>query len=326
MDIFNGIGSLFGYLLWFLYITFKNYGVAIILFTIIVKILVFPLSVRQQKSMAKSAKMNQKQQEIRNKYANDQRKMNEEIQKLYEKEGGMQSMGCTTMFIPLLILMGVYYAVVSPLTNTLHMSADVVTNALNNLTVMPGIGTQFTSVYGQLEIVNIATQANGDVFLSQFFNSADIASIVEYANGFNFLGLNLLGKPNDGFSALWLIPALCFITSVGSQFFTMKIQGTMNQQKGCMGAMLIGMPLFSAYLAYSVPAAVGFYWVISTITGFGQTVLLQKVYSVNHMIAKQEAQRVELLRQQEANIQYSYNPRKRVIENNNSNNSKKKKK
>lgn len=323
MDLFNGIGSLFGYVLWFFYIIFKNYGVALILFTIAVKVLMFPLSIRQQKSMAKSAKMSQKQQEIRNKYANDQRKMNEELQKLYEKEGGMQTGGCMTMFIPLLILMGVYYSVVSPLSNTLHMSGDVVTNALNNLTVMPGIGTQFTTVYGQIEIVNIATQANGEIFLSQFFNSADVTAIVDYANSFNFIGLDLLGKPSDGFSILWLIPALCFVTSLASQMFTMKLQGSLNQQKGCMGAMLITMPLFSAYIAYTVPAAVGFYWIISTITSFGQTVLLQKFYSVNHMVAKQEAQRVELLRQQEANIEYSYNPRKRVIEDNNS---KKKKK
>lgn len=323
MDLFNGIGSLFGYVLWFFYVIFKNYGVALILFTIAVKVLMFPLSIRQQKSMAKSAKMSQKQQEIRNKYANDQRKMNEELQKLYEKEGGMQTGGCMTMFIPLLILMGVYYSVVSPLSNTLHMSGDVVTNALNNLTVMPGIGTQFTTIYGQIEIVNIATQANGEIFLSQFFNSADVTAIVDYANSFNFIGLDLLGKPSDGFSILWLIPALCFVTSLVSQMFTMKLQGSLNQQKGCMGAMLITMPLFSAYIAYTVPAAVGFYWIISTITSFGQTVLLQKFYSVNHMVAKQEAQRVELLRQQEANIEYSYNPRKRVIEDNNS---KKKKK
>ncbi len=324
LDIFNAIGSLFGYLLWFFYVIFKNYGVAIILFTIVVKVVLFPLSIRQQKSMAKTARMSQKQQEIRNKYANDQRKMNEELQKLYDKEGGMQTGGCVTMFIPLLILMGVYYAVVSPLSNTLHMSNDVVTNALNNLTVMPGIGTQFTTIYGQLEIVNIAIQPNGEIFLSQFFNSADIASIVDYANSFNFFGIDLLGKPSDGFSILWAIPVLSFVTSAGSQFFTMKIQGQLNQQKGCMGAMIIIMPLFSAYIAYTLPAAVGFYWIISTVTGFAQTVLLQKFYSVNHMVAKQEAQRVELLRQQEANIQYSYNPRKRVIENNN--NSKKKKK
>lgn len=324
MFIFDAIGSLFGFVLWFFYTIFKNYGLAIICFTIVVKLVLFPMSIHQQKSMAKNARMSQKQQELRKKYANDPKKMNEEIQKLYEREGGMQSMGCLSMFIPLLILMGVYYAVVSPLINTMHMDSSVVTNALNNLTVMPGIGNQFTSIYGQLEIVNIATQSNGEAFLSQFFSAVDIKTIADYANSFNFLGLNLLGKPSDGFSILWIIPALCLITSLASQFITMKIQGSLKQQQGCMMAMMFLMPVFSAYIAYSVPAAVGFYWIISTITSFIQTMILQNFYSVNHMTAKQEAQRVELLRLKEKNIAYSYNPRKRINENN-SNNKKKKK-
>lgn len=318
--IFDTIGSLFGYILWFFFSIFNNYGIAIILFTIVIKLLMFPLSVSQQKSMANNSRMAQKQQEIRAKYANDPRKANEEIQKLFEKEGGMPNMGCTSMFVPLLILMGVYYAVVNPLTNTLHMDNATVTSALNQLTVLPGIGNQFTSIYGQIEIVNIATQENGQLFLAQYFNPADITSISNYAESFNFLGLNLLGRPSDGMSVLIIIPILCFITSVFSQVVTMYIQGTLKQQQGCMLVMFLTMPLFSAYIAYGVPAAVGFYWIISTITGFIQTLILQKFYSAKHMVAKQEAQRVALLRQQEANVVYSYNPRKRI--DNNTNNSK----
>lgn len=315
--IFGTIGSLFGYVLWFFYTIFNNYGVAIILFTIVVKLLLFPLSIRQQKSMAKNARMSKKQQEIRQKYAGDTKKANEEIQKLYEKEGGMQSMGCMSMFVPLLLLMGVYYAIASPLTNTLHMNSTTVTNALNNLTVLPGIGNQFTSIYGQLEIVNISKQAAGISFLSGFFNSGEIQSISAYADSFNFLGMDLLGKPSDGFSILLLIPALCLITSLVSQFITMKIQGNLQQQKGCMWGMLLFAPFFSAYIAYSVPAAVGFYWIMSTLTSFVQTLILQNFYSVDHMTAMQEAQRVELLRLEEKNVVYAYNPRKRVSENSN---------
>ncbi|MEE1076337.1 MAG: YidC/Oxa1 family membrane protein insertase [Acutalibacteraceae bacterium] len=328
MDIFSTIGSLFGYVLWFFYSIFNNYGIAIILFTIVVKLLMFPLSVKQQKSMAANSRLVQKQQDIRQRYANDQKKMNEEIQKMYEKEGGMPSMGCASMFLPLVILMGVYYAVVSPLTNTLHMDNATVTNALNQLTVLPGIGNQFTTVYGQLEIVNIATQENGKLFLAEYFNTSDIVSISNYAGSFDFLGLNLLGRPDDGFSVLIIIPILCFVTSFVSQIVTMLIQGTLKQQQGCMLIMFLTMPLFSAYIAYTVPAAVGFYWVISTLTGFVQTIVLQKFYSAKHMTAKQEAQRVALLREQEKNVVYSYNPRKRIDDNisGSKNNTKKKKK
>lgn len=326
MDIlFSTIGSIFGYVLWFFYSVFNNYGLAIILFTIVVKLLMFPMSIKQQKSMANNARLAQKQQEIRQKYANNPKKMQEEVEKLYAKEGGMPSMGCSTMMIPLIIFMGVYYAVVSPLTNTLHMDSVTVTNALNQLTVVPGIGNQFTSIYGQLEIVNIATQENGQLFLTQYFNPEQIVNISEYAGSFNFLGLNLLGKPSDGISVLMIIPILCFVTSFASQIVTMLIQGTLKQQQGCMLIMFLTLPLFSAYISYTVPAAVGFYWVISTITGFIQTLVLQKFYSAKHMTAKQEAQRVALLRVKEANVAYSYNPRKRIDNTNTEKNNKKKK-
>lgn len=87
MEIFNWFGSILGYLLWFLYEIIPNYGVAIILFTIITKLLLLPFSVKQQKSMAANSKMAAKQQEIRTKYANDRLKMQEEMQKLMEQEG-----------------------------------------------------------------------------------------------------------------------------------------------------------------------------------------------------------------------------------------------
>ena len=78
MEIFNWFGSILGYLLWFLYEIIPNYGVAIILFTIITKLLLLPFSVKQQKSMAANSKMAAKQQEIRTKNANDRQKMQEE--------------------------------------------------------------------------------------------------------------------------------------------------------------------------------------------------------------------------------------------------------
>ena len=108
MDIFNWFGSLLGYLLWFLYGIVRNYGVAIILFTLIVKVLVFPFSVKQQKSMASQAKVQKKVKELQKIYANDKMKLNEEVQKLYQKEGVSMSGGCLTMLIPYPILLGIY--------------------------------------------------------------------------------------------------------------------------------------------------------------------------------------------------------------------------
>ena len=87
MDIFNFFGSILGYLLWFFYTLIQNYGIAIILFTVTLKIFMFPFSVKQQKSMAATSKMSLKTKELQKKYGNDKAKLQEETQKLYEKEG-----------------------------------------------------------------------------------------------------------------------------------------------------------------------------------------------------------------------------------------------
>ncbi len=309
MQLFQWIGSLFGYVLWFLYDILQNYGLAIILFTILIRIIMFPLSVKQQKTMAINARMAAKQQEIRKKYANDQARMNQEIQKLYEKEGISPSSGCLTSFLPLLLLMGVFYSVMYPLDNTLHISTEYVSSAIQKIASLPGMGISASSGV-RYEQINFLTNFHslkehfGDGLQSFLgFSNADFAKLESFSNGFNF-GINLLETPsNKGvFSVYFLIPFLCFATSVASTLITMRINKTGQTQQGCMKIMFIAMPLFTAWIAYSVPAAVGFYWICSTVISFGLTLILNIFYNAGAMTAQQEAQRVALLEIKEKDV------------------------
>ena len=117
MQIFNFFGSILGYLLWFLYTIFRNYGVAIILFTVILKLVMFPMSIKQQKSMASQSKLADKQKELQKKYGTNKQKYNEELAKLYEKEGVNPGSGCLTSLLPFPIMLGIYYSVILPLSN-----------------------------------------------------------------------------------------------------------------------------------------------------------------------------------------------------------------
>jgi len=108
MDIFNFFGNILGYLLWFFYTLIPNYGVAIILFSFVVKIIIFPFSIKQQKSMAANSKMSVKQKELQKKYGNDKAKLQEETQKMYAKEGVNPASGCLTSFIPFPIMIGLF--------------------------------------------------------------------------------------------------------------------------------------------------------------------------------------------------------------------------
>ena len=309
MDIFNMIGSLFGYVLWFCFMLVHDYGIAIVLFTLFLKIILFPTAIKQQKSMAANARLAAKQRELQKKYGNDKAKLNEEVSKLYQKEGVNPMGGCLSSLLPMLLLLGVYCAVINPLTNTMHIASETVTKAVSYLNTLPGIGTSFNNFYGQIDIIKLAQTPQGTTYLSGFFDANTIDQIKDFGQGFHSFGLDLLGRPNEGFTILLIIPVLCLVTSVLAQYFTMKLQGTAQMQQGCMKYMLLLMPLVSAYIAYTVPAAVGFYWIVSTVLGFLQTVILQNFYSANIMGAKAEAQRVALLELEEAKVKYSYNPK-----------------
>lgn len=306
--VFNFIGSIFGYILWAVFWVFQNFGIAIIVFTLIFRAILFPSSIKQQKSMAANASLQAKQKEIREKYANNKQKQNEEIQKLYEKEGVSPMSGCTSSLFPMIIMLGIYYAVVRPLSNVIHLSAD----ALNQINMIPGVYVTQNNIYSEMNALKLFTNpANVDILLNQGLPAKEIHEIHNLAGGFNFLGLDLLSIPKETGFTSWIIiiPILCLVTSVGSQLLTMKIQGNMMQgQQGCTKYMLLALPLITVYISYIVPGAVGFYWVWSTIFGFVQTLLINKFYSAAHMKAKSEAQHVALLELKEAQVKYDYQP------------------
>ena len=120
MQIFGFLGSLLGYILWGAFYVIQNFGLSIIVFTLIIKLVLFPFSVKQQKSMAGTARLSKKQKELQEKYANNREKYQEELNKLYEKEGVKPMGGCLTSIVPMLVILGIFYAVAYPLTNTLH--------------------------------------------------------------------------------------------------------------------------------------------------------------------------------------------------------------
>ena len=184
MQIFSWIGNVFGYLLWFFYEFTKNYGVSIILFTIVLKIIMFPFSIKQQKSMAKNTRLQGKQKEIQKKYGDNKQKMSEEMQKLYQQEGVNPMGGCLTSIIPLIIMMGIYYSVVNPLQNTLHIAGSKVEEARQLLQQVPGVGNLFSGFYGEIDIVK-----HFDFFKDflPMFSADEAANIASFGQGFNFL-------------------------------------------------------------------------------------------------------------------------------------------
>ncbi len=304
MEIFNFFGSIFGYLLWAAYHLVNNFGVAIIIFTLVFKIVLFPSSVKQQKSMAANAKLQAKQKALQEKYANDKQKYNEELQKLYERENISPMSGCLTSLLPMVIMLGIYYAVVRPLTNVLHISKDAVAALSDYVNTLPGISINTSgSIYYQIDLLRIFNSISDHSAVKDILTGDEIEKIQSLTGGFNVLGLDLLGTPKVVGGWLLLIPILCLVTSVGTQIITMTMKGNpMANQQGCMKYMFIALPMFTAWIAYTVPAAVGFYWIWSTLFGFAQTLVMNKFYSPDQVNAKAEAAHIARLELEEKNV------------------------
>lgn len=314
MAIFDFLGSIFGYILYAAFFLVQNFGVAIIIFTLIFKIILFPSSVKQQKSMAANSKMQKKQQELKEKYGNDKQKYNEEVQKLYNKEGASPFGGCLTSLLPMFVMLGIYRAVARPISNVLHIAADKVDEILKVANQFPGVSINSQAYYSQIDVLRLFNnQYTFPVMqekLSSVITGEEIDRIHNLSGGFNIFGFDLLSTPRtEGFlSVAMIIPVLCLLTSVGTQLYMMKKQGSMTGQQGCMKYMLLALPLFTAYIAYTVPCAVGFYWIFSNIIGFVQSLIMYKFWSPAMVTARKEGAHIALMEQQEAKVPYDYNP------------------
>lgn len=311
MQIFGFLGSLLGYILWGAFYILKDFGLSIIVFTVIVKLILFPFSVKQQKSMAGTARLSKKQKELQEKYANNRQKLQEETSKLYEKEGVKPMGGCLTTLLPMLVIFGIFYAVAYPLTNTLHLNSEDVNNALSYINTIPGYAASANPTYQEISLLKVFPNIMNTEAIQGIFNAQEISTIQMFLGGFKPFGVDLLAIPNEFglFSWYTLFPVFCFASNVGAQLITMRInKNQIAQQQGCMKIMLIGMPLFSAYIAFNVPAAVAYYWIISAVISLVQSIVLGKIFSPAQLTANSEARHAALMFENEAKIPYVYAP------------------
>ena len=299
--IFNFFGSILGYILWFFYSIVGNYGVAIILFTILFKLLLFPLSIKQQKSMSVTARISEKQKELSKKYKNDKAKYQEEVQKLYAKEGAKPGGGCLVTLIPFPIMVGLYYTILNPLQNAIHLSSDVMTKVTDLLNQIPGASMNMGGKFSEMSVIRHFDQLSP--YLKDILGT-DYDRVESFSRSFNFLGLDLLGTPStSGWSSmLFLIPLICLLASIGSQVFMMFTNEAMKGQQGCMKFVMLALPLFTAWLAWTMPGAIGFYWICNTVTMFIQTVIINYFFSTGHVAAKEEARHLARMELTEATI------------------------
>ena len=260
-----------GLILMGLYSLIQNYGLAIIAFTIVVKLILLPFMYHQKKNMKKMSKVSAEAQVIQKRYAKNQAKAQEEISKLYQREGVSPMGSCLLSFITLPIMMALYYAVRKPLTFMMGLSDDTISS------IAKALGTTFdpSNVNGQIELAKMVHEHWDKV---SHFASEGLVSI-----DFNFFGLDLSAVPQwNVLNVLWLIPVLSGVTSMLSSIVMQKMQKVQNpnrsaqenQMASTMNTMLIIMPLMSIWIAFSLPASMGTYWIVNNVFTLVQELVL----------------------------------------------------
>ena len=265
-----------GWIMWLLYTVIPNYGICLILFTVLVRALLFPLSIKQQKSSAKMSVFQPKMAEIQKKYANNKQKQQEEMMKLYEEHGYNPMSGCLPLLIQFPILFGIIDVVYNPLKHILRIPTDVISQMKD---IMTQHVEQFNAYQGELQIIS-AIQDPDRIGWFSSIGSEYVDKIAHF--DYSLFGLDLGVVPPMALNWLILVPILSGLTAFLVSFLSMKTNPSMNasQQNGCMmKGMMYVMPLFSVWIAFTVPVGVGIYWIVSNILAGVQSLILNKVYS-----------------------------------------------
>ena len=252
-------------------LTGNNYALAITVFTIVTKLALLPLSIKQQKEQAKMAIFQPKLKRIQEKYGNNKERYNEEIQKLYTEEGYNPMSGCLPSLIQFPILFGVIDVVYKPIYHIFRVSNAVIEEMMS-VASAAGHAFEAHSYYNQIKLLKII-QDETELFHS--FDQEIITKIAEF--DMTLFGLDLGIVPQfkltyeGGFNWYLLIPILCGLFQLGMTFYMQKANPSQQQGGGAMNIMLYTMPLMSVYIGFVVPAAAGFYWTLSAVAQFIQS-------------------------------------------------------
>ena len=306
----------FVWILMLFYNFFHNYGIALILFAVLVKLILFPFSLKGKRSMIQMNMMSGKMQKLQKMYGNNKEKYNLEVQKLYEKEKVNPMSGCLWSFIPLLILLPLYAIIRQPLTYMMNLSPDVINQiagALNWETVAQNMGwikeaaAYSNAGYNQLYLASLITTENVAAVQAAVGDAAKSL----FAVNFDFLGLNLAATPQlkfwtvAGGFGLFLLPVISAATGFLFSMISMKTNAV-NQQSAQAAnnstskMMLIVSPLMSLYIGFVMPAGLCVYWIAQNLLSMLQEFLASKMLKKDYEKAAEEAARREAEEREEA--------------------------
>ncbi len=285
----GAIANLFGYLLNFLYNTFNNYGIAIIVFSVILRIILIPVTIFQQKSMKKSAELQEKMKEIQKKYKNNPEKLNQETMNLYKTEKVNPLSGCLSSILQIIIILSVFWLVSKPLTYMKKVPQDTINNYV---TEIKEAGSS-TSAYQEIDVIKQKGQQDENVNIN-----------------LDFFGIDLSMVPNANMKDLkvYIIPVLYVLTSFLSMKLTNKQAKTKKKKTLAIAeksqdskeniekeekdpaeeaaesmelmtnSMNYMFPIMAISISFVTPLGLALYWLVSNVLIMIERVIIDKVF------------------------------------------------
>ena len=262
------ISEIFGYILNFLYEQFNNYGVAIIIFSVLLRIILIPITIKQQKSLKKNAKLQKEMKEIQTKYKSNPEKLNQETIDLYKREKMSPFSGCLSGILQIIIILSVFWLVSKPLTYMKKINPEIIEKYSQELKE-EGVNSSYT----EIAIINKKAAEDPEVYINM-----------------NFLGLDLSKVPTQSLDdfRVYIIPILYVISSVISIKITTKMNSNnkdkdinklkkaetedkekqpdeMEMMQQMNNNMTYMMPIMSVMIAIIAPLGLALYWLISNV-------------------------------------------------------------
>lgn len=260
-----------------------NFAAAVFIFTLLINIAFIPLTIKSQKSAVQQMRIKPKLDELKKKYGDDKQKYSQAMSQLYQEENVSMSGGCLPMILRLVIMMSIYYLIMSPITYLMNIDAGVIASATEAL---KSTGTKIVEGRSELQLINAVT-------LGQI-SSPEILEAAKSID-FSFFGINLTETPKFSFNIfgdfelIWIMPLLAFASQLFTSLLSTRMQKKTNPDAPSMTGMLLMMPLISLWIGFSLPGGVTFYWACSSLIGGLVQIAVQQFYGPNKLLANDRA-------------------------------------
>ena len=288
--------NIFGYALNIIYSLIKNYGIAIILFSILLKLLLLPLSIKQQKTVKKTEKIQKELKVIQERYKNSPEKLNQEMMALYKREDMSPFSGCLSSIVQIIILLAMFSLVRNPLTYMLHIDNNKIQSVEQFIKKEDG-ETSLNQAYPEISVIKYIDNNRKTIEIKDDKDEtkSEKINLEEMYINMKFLGLDLSDIPQQNYNNIevFIIPILYVISSLISIKMTTNMQkkdkskdDTKEENEEDMvmqmnKSMSLTMPFLAVMVSLLAPLGLALYWLTNNILMIFERLILNKVLEKN---------------------------------------------